>query len=172
MAKFFLKTGAVLATLLVVFCVSGCGSLNPMNQLGEQVKTPLQQAQDFVSSLDSKAAEVSKKADEYIEALGKSDSVAAKLKFDEIIKTLDEGANIEVPDELKDEGEKYKNACNNLKDALNSLNDVANGSLTDADLASKLAEAQSKYDEAAKALEEADKSLNEKMNELNTKKAS
>lgn len=166
MSKLFIKAGAIFATFLVVFCVSGCGSLNPMGQLQEQAKTPLQQAQDFVSSLDSKAAEVSKKADEYIEAIGKSDSVAAKLKFDEIIKSLDEGANLEVPDELKEEGEKYKNACNNLKDALNSLNDVANGATTDADLASKLAEAQSKYDEAAKALEEADKSLNDKMNEL------
>ena len=166
MKKILTKTTALLAVFGMVLTLTACGTTNPLSTNQEQIKTPLEQAQDFVSSLDSKSAEISKKADEYIEAVGKSDSVAAKLKLEEITKTLDESANLTVPDELKDEGEKYKNACNSLKEAIVSLNEVATNSSTATDLASKVAEAQTKYDEAAKSLQEADKSLNDKLTEL------
>jgi DNA repair ATPase RecN len=170
MKKILTKATATLAALGIVLTLSACGTTNPLSSTQEQVKTPLEQAQDYVTSLDSKSAEISKKADEYIEAVGKSDSVAAKLKLEEITKTLDECANLQVPDELKDEGEKYKSACNSLKDAVNSLNEVASSSSSTLDLANKVSEAQTKYDQAAKSLQEADKSLNDKLTELKKSK--
>ena len=155
----------------VVFCAScmfltGCAGMTPSTTGQDIQKTPLEQTQDYVTSVDSHASEISKKADEYIEAIGKSDTVAAKLKLEEVLKALDECANVETPDAIKDEGERYKQACNNLKEALNSLNDVANGKVAQSDLQTKLQEAQDKYTQAATTLSDADKSLNNKLEEL------
>ena len=151
-----------------VFSLSGCeGSpLNPVLSMQEAQETPLQKAQEYVTAVDSRAAELSVKADEYVQALGKGDNVAAKLKLEEVAASLDDLSNIEIPDSLKDEGEKYKQAATGLKEALNSLNDVANGKGSESDLKSKLQEAQQKYDEAAKNLSDADTSLQEKVQQM------
>ena len=157
-----------LVTLAFASCLmmTGCSGLTSTGPSTDIPKTPVEQAEEYVSSIDSHAAEISKKADEFITAIGKSDTVAAKLKFEEITAALDECANVEIPETLNDEGEKYKQACTNLKDALSALYDVANGKVAEADVQAKVQEAQDKYTEAAKALEEADKTLKDKVDEL------
>lgn len=159
---------ALICLSFAVFSLSGCeGSpLNPVLSMQEAQETPLQKAQEYVSSIDSRAAELSIKADEYVQAIGKSDNVAAKLKLEEVVSTLDDCANLEVPDSLKDEGEKYKQACTDLKEALNSLNDVANGKIAEAELQFKVQEAQQKYEEAVKNLGDADTSLQDKVKQI------
>ena len=145
--------------------LTGCSGMALTTGQGAQ-KTPVQQVQEYVTSIDSNSAELSKEADEYITAIGKSDTVAAKLKFEEITSTLDKCANVEIPDAIKDEGEKYKQACTDLKDALSALNDIANGKVSEADLQTKMQEAQDKYTQASTNLSDADKALNEKLEEL------
>ena len=161
----FLK-GLFVVTLVSCVMLTGCSGTTSASSSKDTLKTPVEQAEEYVSSIDSHAAEISKKADEYITAVGKSDTVASKLKFEEIGAALDECANVEIPETLSDEGEKYKQACTNLKEALASLNDVANGKVAEDDVNAKVQEAQDKYGEAAKTLEEADKSLKEKVEEL------
>ena len=164
MKKFF---GGLFAIVLTsCFALTGCAGLTSANSAQDVEKTPLQQTQEYVSSIDSHAADISKKADEYITAIGKSDAVAAKLKFEEITAALDECAKVEIPDAIKDEGEKYKQACTDLKDALSGLNDIANGKVTEADMQTKMQEAQDKYTQASTNLSDADKALNEKLEEI------
>lgn len=164
MIKF--SKGFVALALVSCVMLSGCSGTMQTGADQEVLKTPTEQAEDYVSAIDSHAAEISKKADEYITAIGQSDTVAAKLKFDEITAALDDCANVEIPDNLKDEGEKYKQACTDLKDALSGLNEVANGKVSEGDVQSKVQEAQEKYEKAATGLEEADKSLKEKVDNL------
>ena len=154
------------AACMCVF-LSGCSGMVSASDK-DTYKSPQELAEEYVSSIDSHAAEVSKKADEYITSLGKADSVAAKLKFEEIAAVLDETANLEVPEVIKDEGEKYKEACTNLKDALTSLNDVANGKVAEVDVQQSVTQIQEKYDAAAASLEEADKNLKDKIENLST----
>ena len=158
-----------LLTLVCATCMcivlAGCSGVTSASDKDVQ-KTPQQLAEEYIISVDSHAAEISKKADEYVKALGESDTVAAKLKFEEITAVLDETANIEIPEAIQDEGEKYKQACTNLKDALNGLNDVANGKVAEGDLQQAVTQAQEKYDAAAKGLEEADSTLKEKVESL------
>ena len=158
--------GLLAFVLVSCFALSGCAGFTSAASSKDAQKTPLEQAQDYVTAIDSHAAEISKKADEYITAVGKSDTVAAKLKFDEISAALDECANVEIPEALSDEGEKYKQACTGLKDALAGLNDVANGKVAEADVQAKVQEAQDAYTQASQKLSEADSSIKDKLDNL------
>ena len=170
MKKLIIKWFACLGSLLVVVSLSGCSGylMNPTS-LQDAQKTPLQLSQEYIKSIDSNAADISKKADEFIEAVGKSDSVAGKLKFDEITQTLEEVANLSVPETLKDEGEKYSQAAKDLKDSLQALNDVVSGKVSASEASSKIEQLQQSYEGAVRNLEEADKSLQEKVKTLNEK---
>ena len=156
---------ALVCATCMCFLLVGCAGSTSSSDTQAQ-KSPQQLAEEYVSSIDSHAAEISKKADEYITALGESDTVAAKLKLEEITTALDEVVNMEIPDAIEDEGGKYKEACTNLKDALNGLNDVANGKVAEGDVQKTIEQAQEKYDSAAKSLEEADSSLKDKIETL------
>lgn len=170
MKKLFRNCLVALSALLVVVALGGCsGSMTNLTSTQDAQKTPLQLAEEYVKSIDSHSADISKKADEYIEAVGKSDSVAAKLKLEEITKALDDAANLTVPETLKDEGGKYSQAAKDLKDALVALNDVVAGKVSADDAASRVEQLQQSYEGAAKNLEEADKSLQEKVKSLSDK---
>lgn len=151
---------------LVSVSMAGCSDFISTGAEQDVQKTPLQQTQEYVSSIDSHAAEISKKADEYIEAIGKSDSVAAKLKFAEITTVLDECVSLEIPDAVKSEGEQYRQACSNLKDALSGMNDIANGNVSDAEVQTKAQDAQDKYEKAVKSLKDADQGIKDKLDNL------
>ena len=158
-----------LALAIVILCagfsVVGCSGLTGTGS-DEQQKTPIEQARDYVSNLDSCAADLSSKYDELVEAYTKDDTVAVRLKIEELKDTLDKAANLEVPPSLKDEGEKYKSACNDLKEALSSLEEAAKSSKTGKNVDGLISDASSKYESAVQALKDADAALQSKLEKL------
>ena len=155
----------VLAALIVCggFSLVGCATTSSSTM---QTKTPYEQAQTYVNSLNSVASDLSTKYGELASTYSSGDAVATRLKINEIEETLDKVASIEVPAALSDEGKKYQSACEDMKSALSLMEEATKSDTTAADAATKVQEAQVKYDAAVKSFNEADESLKSKLNNL------
>lgn len=158
-----------LALAIVILCagfsVVGCSGLSGTGSDNQQ-KTPIEQARDYVSILDSCAADLSSKYDELVEAYTKDDTIAARLKIEELKDILDKAANLEVPPALKEEGTKYQSACNDLKDALFSLEEASKTSKSGQNVDSLISDASSKYESAVQTLKDADAAIQSKLEKL------
>ena len=172
------KLGRALATVFVAIAavlaltLSGCSAISPTTTGSDQElqKDPYTRAQEFVTSLNSISSEITQKSQDYSKAVGEGDSVNAKVAMTAIGEALDKVQNLEVPDEIKDEADKYKSACSSLKDSLNKLNDCVIASIensgADNGAAAAVSEAQGTYDQAVQDLKDADGSLKTKVEDL------
>lgn len=142
----------------------GCASSTSSNSI--QVKSPYEQAQIYVNSLNPVASDLSTKYSELASSYSSGDTVAIRLKINEIEETLDKVASIEIPAALSDEGKKYQSACEDMKSALSLMEEATKSDISADDATAKVKEAQVKYDSAVKSFNEADGSLKTKLNQL------
>ena len=167
-----------LALAIALVCpaaLSGCSDINDA-VLGTSSSSGgatdiLKDATDYINKLSSYATKLSTTSSEFAEAISKSDTVSLKLKRDEMCKNLQECIDAEIPDLLKDEGGKYKQACENLKSVLSDYTDITCKYLEDkssltTEESKKIEELKTKYEEATKALEEANKSVDSKIESI------
>jgi hypothetical protein len=171
-----IKRFGILAVCVVVSVVflTGCsgrfGSSSTSSQ--EQATTPYSEATSYVSQIKAYADTLSSKSAEFTTAVSGKDTVTIRLKLSEMTDALQSAADLSVPDSIKDEGEKYSQACKTLKDVISEYGNIictaieGGGSVNDTDTLQKLSDLQTRYEEAAKSLESADSSLDTKLESL------
>ncbi len=160
--------------LVATFFLTGCNGIFGTSKSTRQneATTALTEVTSYVSQVKSYADTLSTKSSELTQAISDSDLVNIKLKRDEIADCLQKASEVEVPELIKTDGEKYANSCLAMKEVLCNYTDIvistieSGGSIKDMSTLQQLSEMQSKYDEAVKNFESADSAINSTLESL------
>ena len=141
---------------LALAALAGCG-----NTGGTTATTEQQANRTYMSQVNAIMEKLDGKLGVFVDAVSRNDLVNMRTQADDALKTLNELADIEVPEALADIHKKYVDGSKKLSEALNGYvvlyTDMASGAIDQVSYADRLAEIQTLYDEGVKLLEEGDK---------------
>lgn len=167
MEKIFKNCYFIISILICsILVLQGCSSNLFSSKTSDQLEQ-LKKVETYVKSINSASSDISAEITSLNKAISEKDTINIKLCAQKISSKLDDVSALEIPDSLKETGEKYKQAALSLKDVINEYSDIFIDSISNASSTisqEQISQLQSKYNDAVTSLKDADSSLSDLYN--------
>lgn len=165
MMKFLRRFNYILLLCILIAPISlfGCSQ----NFATQTTNSPSQQVADYSKKISGINTKILNESTDFASATSSSNLDAMKAKRDSLINALGEVEGTEIPDAIKNSGEKYKSACTNLKNIFKEYSDIViesiegGSSFAIANNAAKISDLQKQYNDAVSDLKSADTGISD-----------